>query len=137
MNAIQPSVDPLCPASAPPPLNRSSRRRTRRRLRRGRVETPQVIAWETAVKLMINLVLAIAAMSALAVLIPDYQARREKLNQIQAAIRIAERQTSHLRREFSRYFDPRQANSVMREQSSSAAPLKPQIILVDPTGESR
>lgn len=135
MNATQPSFDPLSSASALHPVNRSSGQRPRRRLRRGAVETPQVIALETAVKLIINLVLAIAAISALATLVPDYQSRREKLNQMQMAIRIAEQQTSRLRSEFSRYFDPRQANSVMREQSGGGDPLKPQIVWVEPIAE--
>ena len=135
MNATQPSFTPPHAASVSQPANRSDGRRPRLKLHRRPIETPKVVALETAVKLMINLGLAIAAFSALATLVPDYQARRAKLNQMQAAIRIAERQTSHLRGEFSRYFDPRQANSVMREQSGGGAPLKPQIVWIEPPTE--
>ena len=135
MNATQPSFIPPHSAAAPHPIDLSDGKRPRRKRRRRAVETPKVIGLETAAKLTVNLVLAVVAISALVTLVPDYQARREKLQRMQAAIRIAERQTSHLRREFSRYFDPRQANSVMREQSGGGAPLKPQIVWVDPTGE--
>ena len=136
MNATQPSFNLPRSASASYPVNRSGRQRPRRQLHRRTVSPPQFRALETAVKLMVNLGLAIAAVSTLAALIPDYQARREKLSQMQSAIRTAEQQTSYLRSEFSRYFDPRQANSIMREQSGGGAPLKPQIVWVEPAVEA-
>ena len=135
MNATQPSFDSLRPVSAPHPSSRSSGQHPRRRLRQRAVESPKAIAVETSIKLMVNLFLAGVAVSSLVTLAPDYQARREKLDQLQAAIRMTERQTSHLRSEFSRYFDPRQANRIMQEQSGGGDPLTPQIVWVDPAGQ--
>nr|MDJ0708577.1 hypothetical protein [Leptolyngbyaceae cyanobacterium MO_188.B28] len=61
MNATQPSFDSLRPVSAPHSTSRSIGQRPRRRLRQRTVESPKAIAVEITIKLMVNLVLAGAA----------------------------------------------------------------------------
>ncbi|HEY9735433.1 MAG TPA: hypothetical protein V6D06_04090 [Trichocoleus sp.] len=76
-------------------------------------------------------------MTSLTRLVPHVQAQQQELHRVQAAVAIAEAQTSRLKTDFSRYFDPRQAGNVMQEQSGWELPSQRQIVWIDPTKESR
>ncbi|MGJ3245082.1 MAG: hypothetical protein ACFE0I_03290 [Elainellaceae cyanobacterium] len=73
---------------------------------------------ELIVKLSINLAIVAAAATALVKLIPYNLSQQTKLQDINAEVETLEDQVDSLRSDFSRYFDPQQAKSVMQEESN-------------------
>lgn len=82
---------------------------------------------------MVNGLLLTAATASLLRLIPYAQAQQQQLSAVQAAVARSEVETSQLKSDFGRYFDPRQASNVMQEQSGWESPSQRQIVWVDPT----
>ncbi|MBD2259878.1 hypothetical protein [Pseudanabaena sp. FACHB-2040] len=126
---------------SPPETARPRRRpvRVRRQIPRRRPRPPQTekgLLLELSAKLLVNGVLACAAVTSLVRIAPYTQAQRQELHKVQTAVAVAEAEASQLRSDFSRYFDPRQAGNVMREQSGWESPNQRQIVWIDPTGSS-
>lgn len=124
MNAIQTSNHPLQPVE-------SRRRRSHQSERRGRTRPYQVMATETTLKLSVNVVLSLAAVSALLQLLPYNRSGQEKLQHIRAEVQQTEGRVSQLRLEFSRSFDPQAAKSIMTEQSHRMDPTLRPIVWVE------
>lgn len=120
MNAIQPSRPPLRPEEP--------RRIARKRKNRHR-HPYRATAVQTTAKLAVNLLLLVAAGSAIAKLVPYYLSQQHKLQEIQTEVDLAEGRVEHLRSEFNRYFDPQQAKAVMQEQSNRFEPGQRPLIL--------
>lgn len=95
--------------------------------------TEKGLLLELGARLLVNGVLACATCVSLVRIIPYTQTHQEELQKVQAAVAVAEAQTSRLKTDFSRYFDPRQASSVMQEQSGWESPSQRQIVWIDPT----
>ncbi|MBD1870701.1 hypothetical protein H6F88_21015 [Oculatella sp. FACHB-28] len=127
MNATQPSRPPLHIA---PPAQRSVPR-TRRQPQQ-RHQPHQVVATEVGVKLAVNVVLAIAAVSALVKLIPYNLTQQAKLRELTTEVAAVEGRVDQIQTDFNRHFDPRQATSVMQEQTSRIEPGQRPIVWVDP-----
>ncbi|NJL38194.1 MAG: hypothetical protein HC899_16705 [Leptolyngbyaceae cyanobacterium SM1_4_3] len=131
MNATQPSRPPLHIAP--------SARRTVPRSRRSpqpRSQPHQVVATEVGVKLAVNLVLAIAAISALIKLIPYNLTQQAKLRELTTEVAAVEGRVNQVQTDFNRHFDPRQATSVMQEQTSRIQPGQRPIVWVNPPSDS-
>jgi len=109
MNAIQPSRPPLQPIQ--------KRRVVPRPKRHLRQRSYQVMALEGTAKIAVNLVITAAAASALSQLLPYHWLQQEKLREISTEVKLMEGRVNTLQAEFSRNFDPRQAQSIMQEQS--------------------
>ncbi|MBE9184776.1 hypothetical protein IQ270_08645 [Microcoleus sp. LEGE 07076] len=124
MQAIQPTVTPLRPVKTPPRVTsgRSSNRRQRS-------YPHQTLAAETGVKLAVNIVLSVCAISAVIQLWPHYQAVQEKLQEIQAEVNLTQERVDKSRSDFNRYFDPSLAKTVMQEQSNRVDPQQRPVIL--------
>lgn len=123
MNAIQPSIPPLQPVE---------RRRTKPQTRRQQRRHPYRDAFvETTVKLTVNIVLSTAAIAAMTQLLPYHLSGQAKLQEIQGEVKRTEKRVVRLRTDFSRYFDPQQAKSVMQEQSHRVDPKQRQIVWLD------
>ncbi|NET36248.1 MAG: hypothetical protein F6K19_30190 [Cyanothece sp. SIO1E1] len=127
MHATQPVRPPLssaskirCSSKHPSRGGQSHRRRSRG------------IALEMTAKIAVNALLAIAATSSLAKLLPYHKYQQEKLQQIQLQVQVAEKRIHQLSEDFSRYFDPQQAQSIMQEQSHRAARKQRQIVWLNP-----
>ncbi len=103
-----------------PPLNpRRSVRRQSLRPHRQRARHPhRTTIAETATRLSVNVVIACAAIASLVRLVPYNIAQQSKLQSLNAEVQGLERQVETLQGDFVRYFDPQQARSVMREESS-------------------
>ena len=97
----------------------------------------QAIAFESSVKLTVNLLLAIVATTTIAKLVPYYQSQQARLNTLQTSVGDAERRNAELREQFNRNFDPAQAGRIMQEQSGMAYPNQKQIIWTEPTGDQQ
>jgi hypothetical protein len=88
----------------------------------------QAIAFESSVKLTVNLLLAIVAATTIAKLIPYYQSQQSRLTTLQASVEVAERNNAELRSQFNRNFDPAQASRIMQEQSGMSYPNQKKVI---------
>ena len=82
----------------------------------------QAIAFESSVKLTVNLLLAIVATTTMAKLWPYYQSQYSRLTMLQESVDVAEQKNAELRSQFSSNFDPAQAGRIMQEQSGLSYP---------------
>ena len=121
MNAIQPSRPPLQPVETRRVHPRSHRRRYSYR----------VMALENTAKLAVKILLSAAAVSALVKILPYQLSQQEKLGEIQTEVKLREGRVNRLQTDFSRYFDPQQAKSIMQEQSNRLDPGQRQVVLVN------
>ena len=126
MNAIQPSRPPSQPRE-PRPSN-TRQKKAQRRLNR---HPHRARALENTVKLVANTVLCSAAIYGLANLLPNVWAGQQKWQEISTEVKQAQGRVNSLRQDFSRYFDPRQAKTVMQEQSNLVEPGQRQVFLLD------
>ncbi|GAC1459922.1 MAG: hypothetical protein NVS2B14_06580 [Chamaesiphon sp.] len=89
------------------------------------------LASETTAKLVVNGVLSSAAIAGIIQLLPFQLTQKAKLQEIQAEVKQTEQRVNRLDINFSRGFDPQQAQSIMQEQSHRVDPTQHQVILVD------
>ncbi|MGB3292488.1 MAG: hypothetical protein WBB01_05750 [Phormidesmis sp.] len=88
----------------------------------------RAIAFESSVKLTVNLLLATVATTTIAKLVPYYQTQQQELDTLQATLQVAEQENAELRSQFNRNFDPAQAAQIMQEQSGLAYPNQKRIV---------
>jgi hypothetical protein len=132
MNAIQPSRSRphLQPVKSRP-------RATKRAARQRRQRSYQVLATETTLKLAVNLTLSLVAVGGLLQLWPTNRTGEEKLQQIQAEVKLTEGRVSELQAAFTSAFDPQQGKTLMQQQSYRTDPtVLPVIFLEHPSTES-
>lgn len=122
MHALQPSPPSLQPV-------RRSRKASHPRKQR---HSQRAIALEAGVKLTVNVVLSMAAITALTHLLPYRTAQEAKLQEVQAAAKSTNDRLQRTQSLFSRYFDPYQARAIMQEQANRIDPNQRQVILDDP-----
>jgi outer membrane murein-binding lipoprotein Lpp len=113
-----------------PPNPRSSRRAASRRSPRSPYRAAAI---EGSMRLGVNLVLGIVAISALVRLLPYNLAQQQRLNEIRSEVAKLDQQVDQLRAEFNRHFDPQQTMHVMQEQSARVNPNQRQIIWLSPS----
>lgn len=89
----------------------------------------RALAIETSVKLTVNLVISGAAITALSQLLPYSIVQHNKLQEVKAEVKTTEGRVGRIKAEFSRYFDPRQAKSIMQEQTNRSDPNQRVIVL--------
>jgi len=96
------------------------------------------LALETLLKLTVNGVLSAAALVALINLLPYHWTQQERLSEVRTEVRQTEKRVAQLRDNFSRSFDPGQAQNVIQEQSGMTAPSQRRVVLLNPAaaGES-
>ncbi len=127
---------PLNPVATPPTLRSQSpatrKTRTYQPKRIPFAGARRAIAFESSVKLTVNLLLAVVATTTIAKLVPYYQAQHNRLDTLEASVEVAEQRNAKLRDQFSRNFDPAQASRIMQEQSGMAYPNQKQVIWQSP-----
>ncbi len=126
MNAIQPSRPPLQPIQ--------KRRVIPRPKRHLRQRSYQVMAWESTAKIAVNLFITAAAASALVQLLPYHWLQQEKLREIRTEVNLMEGHVNKLQAEFSRNFDPQQAQSIRQQQGYRFDPSQRRVVLMNPDG---
>jgi hypothetical protein len=87
---------------------------------------------EILLKLGINAILAVGAISTLVRLLPYQHLQQIKLNEVRMQVQETERRVNELRNNFNRNFDPQQARKVMEEQSPRLDPNQRNIFLTNP-----
>ena len=123
MNAIQPNRPPLQPIEP----------RRVPRTRRSRRHSFRAVAGETTAKFVVNVVLSAAALSGFMQLLPYHLSQQTKLREVRSEVKRTEQRVKNLRTDFNRSFDPGQAKSVMREQSTWVDPSQRQVVWQDPS----
>ncbi|NJM98724.1 MAG: hypothetical protein HC800_17615 [Phormidesmis sp. RL_2_1] len=120
---------PLAPHASAASANRGSHYQPQRILHAG---ARKAIAFESSVKLTVNLLLAIVATTTIAKLVPYYQSQQQQLAILQNSVQTAEQRNTDLRSRFSDDFDPAQAARVMQEQSGMGYPNQKRVIWESP-----
>ncbi|MFK8184109.1 MAG: hypothetical protein AB8B99_12105 [Phormidesmis sp.] len=92
----------------------------------------KTIAFESSVKLTVNLLLATVAATTIAKLVPYYQSQHSRLTTLEDSVQVAERKNAELREQFGRNFDPAQASRIMQEQSGMGYPNQKKVIWETP-----
>lgn len=123
MNAIQPSRPPVQPRE-----NRQVARRSKNNQHRHR-RSYQGILLENTAKLFASTAIASLALYGLAQLLPQVWSQQQKSQEISREVKQTEGRVNTLRQDFSVYFDPRQAETVMKEQSNLIQPGQRQVFL--------
>ena len=123
MNAIQPSRPPLQPVE--------THRVVRHRRPVKRTQQNTAIALETTAKLAINVLFSAAAITALVQLLPYHQSVQVKLQEIDGEINVTQERVDRLQKNFHDAFDPKQAKTIMQEQSYRVDPSRRQIVILD------
>ena len=92
---------------------------------------------EITTKLLTNILISACVTSALLKLLPHYQSIQEKLQVIESEIETTTERLNNEKENFSRYFDPSQAKTIMQEQSNQVDSNQiPIIWLEDDSGKS-
>ena len=102
----------------------SSRQRQQRHVR--------AIALEATTKLMVNLVICGVALGTLAQLLPKISEQQVKLKEVQTEVKTAQENSVRVQEDFNRYFDPRQAEVTMREQTDLISPKQRTVVFSQP-----
>lgn len=123
MNAIQPSRPTLQPVE--------TKRVARHRRPVKRTGQTTAIALETTAKLAINILFSAAAITALVQLLPYHKSVQVKLQEIDGEINVTQQRVDRLQKNFHDAFDPKQAKTIMQEQSYRVDPARRQIVLLD------
>jgi hypothetical protein len=125
-------------ATRPIPHNRQpaqvSRRPSARRIPQQRLhQNRRLLTVETTLKLGVNLILSAFSLSALIQILPQHRLASEKLQDIRAEVKMTEERVMKEQEEFSRYFDPKQTQSLMIEQGTRIDPNQKPIIFLEKT----
>lgn len=99
----------------------------------GAVQSSQVgaIALEASLKLGVNVVLSLAAFTALSQLLPYHFSQQTKLRELEMEVQRSQKRTSMQQMNFNRYFNVQSAKSLMQEQSYRVDPNQRQVVLTD------
>jgi predicted HTH domain antitoxin len=117
-----------------PPVTPKKRRKPKAKRRVS--QSHRAIALELTVKLMVNGLLSVVAIAALAKLVPYHFSQQMKLREIRVEVKQTEERVNHLSETFSRTFDPRQTKNIMKEQSPKVDPNQRPIVWLEPQNAS-
>ncbi|MBF2029191.1 MAG: hypothetical protein IGS48_20915 [Oscillatoriales cyanobacterium C42_A2020_001] len=95
---------------------------------RKRSHPHRAIAYETTAKLVVNLVLSVAAISALVQLLPYRAAQEGKVQELEAAVKSTDRRVQGVQARFQNFFDPYQARENMQDLTDRIDPLRRRVI---------
>ncbi|WP_427160576.1 hypothetical protein ACQFX9_02620 [Aliinostoc sp. HNIBRCY26] len=128
MNAFQPSHLPQ-----PTPTHKQQViPRPKRHLRQ---RSYKVMAVEVTAKVIVNVAISTAAISALVKLVPYNLSHQGKLREVSTEVKQLEKRVSKLQDELNRNFDPRQAKRVMQQQTYRFEPNQRPVILTNQYGQ--
>ena len=121
----------------PPESPRRSRRaKSKSQIRQHRQQQHRLLAAEAAVKMGVNIVISSAAIAALVQLVPYSATQQTKLKEIQTEVQTAQGRVDKLQAEFKRYFDPRQASAIVKEQTNLVEPNQRSLVWSNSTPKS-
>jgi hypothetical protein len=92
------------------------------------------MALETTAKISVNVVISVAAASALVQLLPYHWLQQDKLREINTEVKLMEARVNTLNTQFSRNFDPRENKTIMQQQSYRFDPNQRQVVIMNKDG---
>lgn len=95
---------------------------------RKRSHPHRAIAYETTAKLIVNVVLSVAAVSALVQLLPYRAAQEGKIQELEAAVKSTNQRVQGVQARFQNFFDPYQARENMQDLTDRIDPLRRRVI---------
>ncbi|MDX2244427.1 MAG: hypothetical protein NW224_27450 [Leptolyngbyaceae cyanobacterium bins.302] len=105
-------------------VNRVARRAKPRK----RSRPYQAIAFETTAKLVVNVVLSVAAVTALVKLLPYRSSQEGKIHELDAALQSTDHRVQNVQARFQNFFDPYQARENMQELTDRIDPNRRKVI---------
>lgn len=119
---------------SPRPARQPQRRSNRltQRSPRLRQDRHTGVGLEVAIKLGVNVAMAIVALSALARLIPYNLAQTQQLDALQAEVQATQSRVDALQASLEKNFDPQRSRQVMQEQSHLFDPNQKRVIWLRP-----
>lgn len=112
----------LCPTMKPEKIRQPLKQSPRPSRRYETKRVHQGIAIEASLKIGMNLILSIAASTALIKLLPYQEIQQAKLSEVRRAVQETEIRVDNLRNQLNRNFDPEQSKKLMQEQSYRVDP---------------
>jgi hypothetical protein len=129
MHAIQPVQSPQPQTPVQP--RKSRRSSSRQQIRQRHQQQIRTLTIETSIKLATHLVLCGVTLSALLQIWSQHRASKEKLSQIQSEVQMTQQRVDHQKANFSRNFDPQQAQSIMQEHTNQVPSGQRQVIWLE------
>lgn len=112
------------------PLYSPKPRKRRQRSYDHQSKAQKLLATEITVKLAINSVLTIAAITSLARLLPYYLSQQAQLQEVRAEVEDTQTRVNQLNQEFTYYFDTRQSQSQIKKYQLKIEPNERHIFWV-------
>ncbi|MGB3403737.1 MAG: hypothetical protein WBA77_13695 [Microcoleaceae cyanobacterium] len=132
MHSLQPVTSPQPQPQPPSPqIARPRRATSRQNIQQRHQQQIRPLAMEISIKLATHLILSGVAVSALWQIVPQYRASQEKLSQIQSEVQMTQQRVDYQKANFSRHFDPQQAQSIMQEHTNKVAPGQRQLVWLE------
>lgn len=122
---------PHLPSPRSPESSRSRPPRRRRASAERADRMTWAAAWETSLKLAVDLTVSLGAIAALVRLVPSYTTSRVELEKLETEVATTQSQVSVLQGEFARYFDPTLVKVLMQEQQPHVDPNRRPIVFVE------
>lgn len=93
----------------------------------------RAIAYETTAKLAVNIVLSVAAVTALFQLLPYRASQVGKIQELDAALKSTQHRVQGVQTRFQNFFDPYQARENMQQLTDRIDPMRRKVIWKAPT----
>ena len=91
----------------------------------------RLVAFETCLRLGVNVGLSAIALSTLVYLVPYRTAQGQKLKEVQSEVQQTEVRVAQIQAEFSRNFDSSQVKAILQEQTHMVDPSQRVVIFDD------
>ncbi|MCX5961840.1 MAG: hypothetical protein NT070_01475 [Cyanobacteria bacterium] len=91
----------------------------------------RLVAFETCLRLGVNVGLSAIALSTLVYLVPYRTAQTQKLKEVQGEVQQTEARVAQIQAEFSRNFDSSQVKAILQEQTHMVDPSQRVVIFDD------
>ena len=91
----------------------------------------RLVAFETCLRLGVNVGLSAIALSTLVYLLPYRTAQAQKLKEVQGEVQQTEARVAQIKAEFSRNFDSNQVKAILQEQTHMVDPNQRVVVFDD------
>jgi hypothetical protein len=96
----------------------------------------RILALETSMKIAMNVLIAGIAVTSLCKVIPHRIAQQEKLQELNAEVKLTEQRVSQLKIDFNRSFDRGQERQIVQEQTHFTDPNRTPVVWLDKKGQA-
>ncbi len=122
---------PKLPRQRPPLRSPGRRASVKSSNARGVSRQHRLVAFETCLRLGINVGLSVIALSTLVYSLPYRTSQAQKLKEVQGEVQQTEARVAQIQTEFSRNFDSSQVKAILQEQTHMVDPSQRVVIFDD------